>query len=486
MNIFTQKLGEVTKSVLPIIIIVLISNFFIPEIQPYLIKFLISSVFLIIGFTFFLVGVEIGISPLGKRLGDFFSKYKKKAVIIILSFILGFVISLAEPSLLVLANRIEFMSGGIITSLFILVVVSLGIGISMIIGIFRTYLNIPLFIILIIMYLIIFLISLFVNNEIIAIAFDASGATTGVITVPFILSLSLGMAANKRDSKMGEKDSFGLIAITSAGAIIAFLVIGLFKTFEFTNTLKQPMQNANFSKILNISISDSILGILPITIIFILLNLVFLKIEKKLLRKISFGLCYSLIGLFLFLLGVNYGFMPIATLIGKNVADYNIIVLLFIAFIFGFTTIMAEPAIHVLTSRIEEVTAGYIKRKTVLISIAIGTGLAIVLAVLKLIVPELQLTTILFIGYLIAILLTLVAPKLFVGIAFDAGGVATGPMTATFIFAFVEGIATNTSSTLISTLGMISLVALSPIITLQILGLMFSIKSKKSGGALNG
>lgn len=486
MNIFSEKLSDVTKSILPIFSIVLLLNLIFKSLNQYLFEFIASSIMIIIGFTLFLVGVELGISPLGKKLSSFFATNKKVIVIIVISFLLGFFISLAEPSLVVLSNRIEFLSNGGIESVFILFVIAMGIGISMIFGLFRTLLNIPLYIILIVTYIIIFILSTQVSPEVFAIAFDASGATTGVITVPFMLALAIGLSISKKDSKMGEKDSFGLIAIASAGAVISFLIIGIFKNFDFKNSVEAALVNNNIIDLAKTAIKDSSFGIMPIIVIFIALNLLFFKLSKKDKRRIIFGLSYSLIGLFLFLLGVNYGFMPVASMIGKEISSFNNTIILLTSFIFGFLIMMAEPAIHVLTDQVEEVTSGYIRKKTVLAAISVGGGLAVLLAVLKLLYPEITLFMILSVGYSIALLLTLIAPKLFVGIAFDAGGVATGPMTATFIFAFIEGISITTKASLISTLGMISLVALAPIITVQLLGLLFSIKSKKSGGAING
>jgi hypothetical protein len=271
---------------------------------------------------------------------------------------------------------------------------------------------------------------------------------------------------------------------------MSVLLLSVFtKSGEFTSTLGVDASQSTtiagaFFQLIPGIIKESFLSFLPLLIIFIVLQKAFFKLDKKSYTKILKGFVYSFVGLLLFLLGVNGGFMEVGSVIGYELANVgNVYYVIGIGFIVGVVTILAEPAVYVLTHQIEDVTSGYVKRSSVLIALSIGVGIAVSLSVIRILNPNLQLWHYLLPGYIIAIVMSYFAPKLFVGIAFDAGGVATGPMTATFILAFIQGIAeaTEGASVLVDGFGMISMVALAPIITLQILGLIFKVKSKKGG-----
>lgn len=489
MNILSSKFREVFFAVLPVTLIVVILNFTLVPIPSNLMwQFLVGFVLVTLGLTIFLVGVDLGVTPLGMLLGPIITKWNKLWLVLIAAFVLGFIISFAEPDLIILGKQIEFITSGEIASITIITVVSLGIAVLMMLGFLRLVYNIPLFIILNILYVIILILAIFTQPEFLAIAFDTSGATTGALAVPFILSLSMGLTSIKKDRKASEKDSFGLVSIVSAGAIISVMILNLIiEKQEYSEIMKKESSESlsvAMAFINNVpgGIRDSFFAFLPLVIIFILLIIFTKAISKIEIKRIAFGFVYSIVGLGIFFIGIHTGFMDVGSIIGGYLVSMDSYVFLVgVGFILGVFTIIAEPAVHVLTQQIEEVTAGFVKKSSVLIALSIGVGFAISLSVLRIVIGEIQLWHYLLPGYIIALGLTFVVPKLFVGIAFDAGGVATGPITATFILSFINGAAYehSTASILIDGFGMIAMVALMPIITLQILGLLYRIKSAK-------
>lgn len=490
MNIFSEKLKEVFLSVLPVTIIVLLLNFtIVPLGYNLMIRFIIGAIFIVIGLTLFLLGVDIGVTPFGAVLGDEITKRNKLWIVVVAGLILGFFISFAEPGLLILATQIDNITLGSISSNTILTVVSVGIACMMVLGFIRILFDLPLYIILNVSYGIVLIMSFFVSEEFLAIAFDASGSTTGVLAVPFILALSVGISARKKNSKSSEKDSFGLVAIASVGAIASVMLLDIFsKSNEFAGFL--PISEIENTSIIGMFVRevypafhDSFIAFVPLLVIYLITYFISKSISKRENRRMMFGFIYAFLGLVLFFIGVNAGFMEVGALIGSHLVEQEkYIFLITIAFVLGIVTILAEPAVYVLTHQIEEVTAGYVKRKSVLIAISGGVGLAVALSILRIITSDIRLWHYLLPGYIIAVTLTFFAPKLFVGIAFDAGGVATGPMTATFILAFTQGAANSypNADLLADGFGMIAMVAMMPIITLQILGLVFKIKNKKN------
>lgn len=491
MNVLHEKLKEVLSAVLPITVIVIILNFTIAPIETHLfIKFLLGALFIIIGLTIFLFGVDLGITPIGTHMGKTIAKSNKVWIVVIAGLVLGFVISIAEPDLHILANQVDAVSSGVITKFSIVVVVSVGIAVLLTTGLLRILYNVALSKLLAVLYTIIFVLAIFSSSEFLAISFDASGATTGALTVPFMLALAWGVSSMKKGGKNSEEDSFGLVGIASSGAIIAVLLMNVITRAD---KISGKLPEDSF-------ISDSIfegflheipklakeitIALLPVLVLFLIFNFLSFKLSRKAFNKIVKGLIYTFIGLVLFLAGVNAGFMDVGSLVGLKIATLGkpwVIVL--IGFVVGFFTILAEPAVHVLTHQIEDVTSGYIKRKVVLSALSIGVGFAVSLAMLKIIVPEIQLWHYLLPSYIIAIIMAQYAPKLFVGIAFDSGGVASGPMTATFILAFTQGTAEaiEHADVMIDGFGVIAMVAMAPLITLQILGFIFKRKSQKGG-----
>ena len=490
MSVFINKIKEVLFSVLPITVIVLILNFTITPMETsIIIRFLIGSVIVIIGLAIFLIGVDIGITPIGNIMGAKIAKTNKVWIVVVAGLVLGFFISVAEPDLQILAGQVDSVTLGLISKGSIVVVVSIGIAIMLAIGLIRIVYNFPLYKLLTILYGIIFLIAIFVSPEFLAISFDASGATTGALTVPFILALAMGVSKLKKDSKSSEKDSFGLVAIASTGAIISVMIMSvLSKTDKIAGSLAKEIPSASiiypFIHELPIIAVEILIAILPILITFLLLQKISFKLPKKEIIRILVGILFTFGGLVLFLVGVNAGFMNAGSALGFSIASLdNKAYVVIVGFILGVVTILAEPAVYVLTHQIEEVTSGYVKRKVVMITLTIGVGIAVALSMIRILVPELQLWQILLPGYLISIVMSYFVPKLFVGIAFDSGGVASGPMTATFILAYAQGAAESIegANVLVDGFGIIAMVAMIPLIALQILGFIFKLKSKKGG-----
>ncbi len=491
MNVIASKFKEVVISVIPIVVLVLLLNFTVsPIAPPLLIRFLIGSACVITGLTIFLLGVELGITPLGILTGDSLAKSNKLWMVLIGGVILGFFISIAEPGLLVLADQVDMVTMGRISGGSILIVVSIGLGVMLALGFLRVFFNIPLYKTLFFLYLIVFGFAIFSSREFLAIAFDASGATTGILAVPFILSLSLGISRLKKDSKSSEEDSFGLVAIASTGAIISVLLLNVFtKPAEYSTGLDFGVASSDsifapFLQAIPTYFKESLISILPLLAILLVLQVLYLKLGKREIRKLFTGFLFAFIGLFVFLVGVNAGFMEVGMTIGKKLAliDSRIYIIV-IGFVLGVVTVLAEPAVYVLTHQIDDVTSGYVRRSAVLVTLAIGVGIAVALSVIRILVPAIQLWHYLLPGYIICVAMLFVAPKLFVGIAFDAGGVVTGPMTATFILAFIQGAAyaVEGADLMAEGFGMIAMVAMLPIITLQTLGIIYKIKSRTKG-----
>ncbi|MGI6192597.1 MAG: DUF1538 domain-containing protein [Christensenellales bacterium] len=493
MGLIQSKFKEVIFSVLPITLLVVVLNFTLTPLEPnMMIRFLIGAALIIVGLTIFLTGVDIGITPIGNMMGGSLAKSNKIWIVVIVGLLLGFFISVAEPDLHILAGQVDAVSSGQITKLSIVMVVSVGIAVMVSFGLSRIVFNIPLHIVLAVIYAIILVISIFVSPEFLAISFDASGATTGALTVPFILALAAGVSKLKKDSASSESDSFGLVGIASSGAIIGVAMMSVISGAErMTGSLPESAAAADsllgpFLRMVPTLAWEVLLALAPVLVIFLVFNMVSLKVSKESMRKIFFGFVYAFLGLVIFLLGVNAGFMEVGSVVGYKLASMDSSFwVIFIGFVLGMVTILAEPAVYILNQQIEDVTSGYVKRKAVMASLAIGVALAVALSIVRIVIPGVQLWHYLLPGYIISIVMSFFVPQLFVGIAFDSGGVASGPMTATFILAYAQGVAeaVEGANVLVDGFGVIAMVAMTPLIALQILGLVFKMKSKKEGVA---
>jgi hypothetical protein len=451
--------------------------------------FLLGSVLVIIGLTIFLFGIDQGIEPIGHGIGSSLSLSKSFAAIITICLILGFFISYAEPDLHILAGQVDSVTAGQFEQTLMVVVVSIGLGVMMTLGMLRILKGIHLKYVFTAAYGLIFILSLFSSSDFIAISFDASGATTGAITVPFMLALAAGISALKSDSKTSEADNFGLVGISSTGAILGVLITGLiFGIDKLNGTLpEQTIASTNLLDIYGSKLPplvwESFISLSPIIIVYILFQIFSFKQKKSRVLDIARGLFLTFFGLVVFLLGVNGGFMAVGTQLGIQLATMDSkIPVMIVSLLLGLTTVLAEPAVHVLTNQVEDVTGGFVKRSLVLVFLSVAVGLSIFMSALRIFLPNLELWIYLLPGFGIAAILAYFVPELFVGMAYDAGGVASGPMTATFSLAFVQGIAAQVPSAdlVADGFGMIAIVAMMPVIAIELLGVLYQIKTRKS------
>lgn len=481
---FTEKLNESLKAVSPIIAIVVLLSFTItPVPSSILLLFLFGSVLLIIGMMLFTLGAELSMTPMGERVGTRMANTMHLGTILLLCFLLGFIITVSEPDLQVLAEQVPSIPNSVL-----ILSVACGVGFFLAVAMVRMLFSIPLSAFLILFYIVVFLLTFLAPEDFLAVAFDSGGVTTGPMTVPFIMALGIGFAAVRSD-KHAEDDSFGLVALCSIGPILAVLLLGLVYQPEGTGytpavlpdikdsiELWQCFRNGFPAYIAEIAVS-----LLPIVIFFALFQIFSLKLKKKMLIKIIIGILYTYIGLVLFLTGVNVGFMPAGNYLGQAIAGlpYRFI-LVPIGMVMGFFIVKAEPAVYVLMEQVEEITSGAISGKAMGLSLSLGVAVSVGLSMFR-VLTGISIFWFIVPGYLIAICLSFFVPKIFTAIAFDSGGVASGPMTATFLLPFAIGACQIVGGDIVrDAFGIIAMVAMTPLIAIQILGAAYKIRLRST------
>lgn len=480
---FKEKLSETLKAVVPILAIVMLLCFTIAPIPPsILMTFLIGAILLIVGMLFFNVGVEISMTPIGERVGSVMTRSKNVFLIILVSFIMGFIITISEPDLQVLAQQVPSIPNTVL-----ILAVAIGVGIFLVVALLRMLIGIPLSYLLVFFYGIIFLLTLFVPKSFLSIAFDSGGVTTGPMTVPFIMSFGIGISAIRSD-KHAADDSFGLVSLCSIGPILSVLILGMIynptsgeQVSDSIPVIEDTVQLWNlFSTEFPTYFKEMAVSILPIVVFFGIFQLISRDINKHSLIKIIIGLFYTYVGLVLFLTGVNVGFMPAGNYLGQTLASLPYAwILIPIGMVIGYFIVKAEPAVFVLTKQVEELTSGAISAKAMGTSLSIGVAASVGLAMLR-VLTGINILWLLVPGYFIALALSFFVPKLFTAIAFDSGGVASGPMTATFLLPLAMGACSAVGGNIISdAFGIVAMVAMTPLITIQIMGLVFKIKESK-------
>ncbi len=487
MTILIRKFREVAFSVLPITFLVVILNFtVVPLEMDVFIRFILGALFVILGLGIFLFGAELGVGPIGSLMGKSVAKSNNTWIVGGLGFLLGFLITIAEPDLQILAAQIELASGGLIGAVTILLVVSVGVGIMVAIGLLRILFGRPLNRLFTLFYFFIFILALGVSESFLAMSVDASGATTGAMTTPFILALGYGVSKLK-GGKSSDEDSFGLVGLASVGPIFMVMILSrLANLGEIVGDIPLvPEVSGIFGPFLSnlpSLVKDSLITLLPLLFLFLIFNHFRFKLKKDDRQDILKGLFYTYLGLVLFLLGVNAGFMDAGRILGGAIASLDAKwALPLTGFLLGMVVVLAEPAVYVLTEQVEEVTAGHVKKKVILITLSIGIAFAVMMSMLRLMIPWLKLWHFLLPGFALAALLSYHVPKIFVGIAYDSGGVASGPMTATFILAFAQGAASVIpGSNVMDGFGVIAMIAMMPIVSIQILGLLFKRRGVKT------
>lgn len=483
-----DKFQESIASVLPITIIVLLLCFTVAPIpNNMLVSFLMGAVLLIVGMAFFTLGADTAMTPIGTKVGSCITKSRKVWLIVFVSFLLGIIITISEPDLQVLANQVPNIPNAVLIG-----AVALGVGVFLVIAMLRILFGISLNILLIGFYIVVFGLAMLVPKNFWAVAFDSGGVTTGPMTVPFIMALGVGVSAIRSDRHAGN-DSFGLVALCSIGPILAVLVLGLMYPSEAAYTPVEIPEMENSQEMILLFVQglphyakEVAIALAPIVVFFFLFNTFYIKMPKKPLISISVGLIFTYVGLVLFLTGVNVGFMPVGNYIGNLIGSKSFNwILLPIAMLIGYFIVKAEPAVHVLNKQVEDLTAGSIPARAMELSLSIGVATSLGLAMIR-VLTGISVMYFLVPGYVLALGLSFFTPKIFTSIAFDSGGVASGPMTATFLLPFAMGAceAIGGPERIVSdAFGVVAMVAMTPLITIQLLGVEYKFRTRRESEA---
>jgi len=482
MNKLKEKTKEAFSSVLPITVIVLLLSVIVVPMEVGVISmFLVGAVLLIVGMGFFSLGADMAMTPMGEGLGIQVSKSKKIGIVVLISLLIGFIITIAEPDLQVLANQVPSIPNNILIG-----AVAAGVGVFLVLAVLRIRYRINLSYMLLGCYMVLFLLSVFVPRDFLSVAFDSGGVTTGPITVPFIMAFGVGLAALRND-KNSSSDSFGLVALCSIGPILAVMLLGIFynptdatyNAVEIVEVVTTQDIVKQFSLSAPAYAEEVLLAILPIGVMLLLLQLVTKRYRKHQLVKMAIGFLYTYIGLVLFLTGVNTGFLPVGYLLGKELASSSFQWLLVVlGIVIGYFIVSAEPAVHVLNKQVEDVTNGAINQKSMNLCLSIGVAISVGLSMIR-VITGISIYWLVIPGYLAALAMTFFVPKIFVGIAFDSGGVASGPMTSTFLLPLAMGACEAIGGDVMTdAFGVVAMVAMVPLLAIQIMGLVYSMKTK--------
>ena len=483
-----EKLKEALQAVLPIIGLVLLLSFTIAPISPsILLCFLIGGILLIAGIVFFTLGAELAMSPMGERVGTAMTQSKKLWVVVALSFLLGFIITISEPDLQVLAQQVPA-----VPNLTLILAVACGVGVFLVVALLRMLFSIALPPFLVCFYAVIFILAFFVPKEFLSVAFDSGGVTTGPMTVPFIMALGVGISATRSDRHAAD-DSFGLVALCSIGPILAVMMLGLIynpDSAAYTPPVIPEIADSKqlwslFAVELPTYMKEIALSLLPIVLFFAVFQALILKLSGRNLTRILIGLVYTYIGLVLFLTGVNVGFMPAGNYLGQVLAGLSHPwVIVPIAMVMGYFIVKAEPAVYVLNKQVEEITDGAIPARAMGTALSAGVAISLGIAMIR-VLTGISILWILIPGYTIALVISFFVPKIYTAIAFDSGGVASGPMTAAFLLPLAQGACVALGGNIVTdAFGVVAMVAMTPLITIQVMGLYSKLAEKKKTAAV--
>lgn len=482
-----EKILESLSAVLPITgIVLLLSILLVPVEIGAMVMFIVGAVMLVIGMGFFQLGAEMAMTPLGEGIGVQISKTRNIFLIFLMGFFMGMIITISEPDLQVLADQVSS-----IDSLTLILTVAVGVGIFLALAILRIVFQINLSTILIGLYVILIVLSFMVPKDFLAVAFDSGGVTTGPMTVPFIMAMGVGLASVRGD-KNASSDSFGLVALSSVGPVLAVLILGLF--FRPTEAAYTASTVANVATTRDVIweflvsmppyVKEVLISLLPVVAVFVLFQLLSHRYQRRQITRVAVGFLYTYIGLVLFLCGVNVGFAPVGSSLGSDIASASWKWLLIpIGMLIGYYIVKAEPAIQVLNHQVESVTNGAVSAKSMNRCLSIGVSVSVGLSMLR-VLTGLPIYWIVIPGYIIALIMSRLVPKMFVGIAFDSGGVASGPMTTTFLLPLSIGACDAVGgNTMANAFGVVALVALTPLIAVQIMGVVYQYKLKAAARA---
>lgn len=471
-SVWLNKFKDSLLSILPITLIVIVLGVsLVPLSGQTMLNFCISCVLLVVGIALFTMGADNAMLPIGQHMGGHLSKKNKPWLSILFCFVLGVVITVAEPDLSVLADQVSSVNSWV----FILTV-SVGVGLFLVLGLLRIIFKWRFNIVIAISYILIFVVAVFLNAGIVPVSFDSGSVTTGPISVPFIMAFGIGLASSRASNS--KEDSFGLIGFASAGPIlVVMLLLGILNVHDASAVISPDL---NFFQALPIYLKDVAIILLPIAVLFIIFQIFALKLPKKEIWRIIVGLVYTYIGIVIFLVGVNVGFLPVGKLIGEGIAANHAGLLIPICAGIGFCMAMVEPAVQVLASQIENITNGTVKKFTMLICIAVGVAIALGLCAVR-ILTHISILWILIPAYLMVVVLSFIAPKLFVGIAYDSGGVATGAIATTFALPMMLGAcSTLGGSIMLDAFGTLAFCAVAPILVVLVFGVIYKLAEKKA------
>ena len=478
-----EKWQEATKAVLPIICIVLALCFSIAPISPsILLCFLMGAVLILVGMMFFTLGAEMSMTPMGGRVGSCMTKSRNVWMIILISFLLGFIVTISEPDLQVLAGQVPA-----VPNMVLILSVAVGVGAFLVLALLRMLMTIPLPPLLLGFYLAVFVLAFFIPGDFLSIAFDSGGVTTGPMTVPFIMALGVGVSAIRSDRHAAD-DSFGLVALCSVGPILAVMILSMIYRPDGNIQIESLVLEAEDSRKLMQLFTSGIptymkeicLSLLPIFLFFMIFQVLMLKLSKRSMTKILIGLAYTYVGLVLFLTGANIGFMPAGNYLGQVLAGQSHPgIIIPIAMVIGYFIVKAEPAVYVLNKQVEEITDGAISAKAMGMGLSIGVSISLGLAMIR-VLTGISILWFTLPGYAVALGISFFVPKLYTAIAFVSGGVASAPMTAAFLLPLAQGACTAVGGNIATdAFGVVAMVAMTPLITIQVMGLASKIAGNR-------
>ena len=479
------KIMEALLSALPITVIV-----YALALTPWfhfsgaeLITFTVGAVLLIVGLGLFSLGADLAMTPMGTHVGAGLSRQRKLGLLLPVCFVLGMLITIAEPDLQVLAKQVSAVMNGTV----LIYAVGIGVGAFLMVAILRIVFRKQLSNILMLFYMLMFALALMLvvngNDALLPLSFDSGGVTTGPITVPFIMALGVGISSVLGD-RHSQENSFGLVSLCSVGPILAVLTLGIFSSNDMTYAVPDYSVSSDvwgaFSNNAVHTCEEVAIALGMIVVFFLICQVTFLKLPRKRLLKIGLGVVFTYVGLVLFLTGVNVGFMPIGYKLGFELAQLNDKLLILLGLIMGVLVVLAEPAIHVLNQQVEDVTGGYVSQKSMMVGLCVGVGASIALSVIR-IIYDFSLVYYVIPGYFLSLALSLFVPPVYTAIAFDSGGVASGPMTSGFILPFATGVCVclqGEAAVLRDAFGVVAVVAMTPLITIQLLGFKAIVSEK--------
>ena len=483
-QVLLEKLKEAAASVLPISLIVLAICFvLVPVDTGLMLSFVLATAMLILGMGLFTLGAEMSMSKIGNYMGAKLTKSRKLGLILIVSFLLGVAITVAEPDLQVLAANVPEIDKTVL-----ILTVSVGVGIFLMLCMVRILFGISLRLLLIVFYALVFLAAFLSDQGILAVAFDSGGVTTGPMTVPFIMALGVGVASIRSDEN-AKADSFGLVGLCSIGPIASVLLLGaIYKTqpaqtqseaaAAITNTVAL---GRDYLHAFPEYMKEVTLALLPIVVFFLVFQFVSLRLRKLPFLRVMVGILYTYAGLVLFLTGVNVGFSPVGYALGAALTEgWKIWLLIPLAMLMGWFIINAEPAVHILNKQVEDLSAGAISARAMGVSLSIAVSAAGGLAMLR-VITGVSIMAFLVPGYFLALALSFFVPRTVAAISFDSGGVACGPLTATFMLPFAMGACEALGGNVMTdAFGLVALVAMMPLITVQVMGAIYVVKSRRA------